>query len=56
MAPGGAEYWVNGKPYKSMTDAEELGRPIGGMDHCADATDVRPELYEIESDKDSYGD
>lgn len=54
VQPGGARFWVNGKPYVSLSDAEELARPLGEEDLCAQNVNVvRPEDYEVDTSESS---
>jgi beta-lactamase superfamily II metal-dependent hydrolase len=53
VAPDGARYWVNGKPYTALTDADEKARPDAwGL--CQDRTggpNLDPAAYEVQEHK-----
>lgn len=60
VAPGGKTFWVNGKEYRALADAEELARPLGGESLCPVGRDdealVQPGGYEVEQPGEVSGD
>ncbi len=44
VAPKGDRFWVNGRAYKSTSDAEEMARP-GSKVNCPEITSLRPGDY-----------